>query len=320
VRLAGSDDDPIHFDIDAAKYKPDETVEKTLRRDSPTVSLMAGEGLSRQTLGAQRLTGKIFRADGVTPALGAKLLYFEAHETTPSFVAMADALGTVQSRGFWRPLGARSSPTQPMAVVFLPGTAGAAIKLLPRPPDGPLRITLPAPIAVSGRVLVGGVAPSGRRGTIEVLAQWQGEDFLKPYLNVKTTAEADGNFYLGGMTPGDYVIQAALDSIWLSPTGDCSCGPRTTRADPAEDCATGRSRAVGTAGRLRGSCAGRRGNDPTPRPICFLVAARMGLRFRGKNLYSNIGGWRPRGANRGRCKGHPRQGSTSAGRPRSSFC
>jgi hypothetical protein len=49
-----------------------------------------------------------------------------------------------------------------------------------------------------------------------VLAQWQGEDFLEPYLNVQTTADADGNFYLGGMTPGDYVIQAALDSIWLS--------------------------------------------------------------------------------------------------------
>jgi hypothetical protein len=96
---------------------------------------------------------------------------------------------------------------------------------------------LPKPIAVSGQVLVGGVAPSRRTGAIKVFAEWQGEDFLKPHLNVQTTADADGNFFLGGMTPGDYVIQAALDSIWLSSpvivhTGRGRLGPVRLKIPP----------------------------------------------------------------------------------------
>lgn len=61
-----------------------------------------------------------------------------------------------------------------------------------------------------------GAIQIGRAGSIEVLAEWQGEEYLKPYLKVSVTADADGNFQLGGLTSGNYVVQAALDSIWLS--------------------------------------------------------------------------------------------------------
>jgi hypothetical protein len=33
---------------------------------------------------------------------------------------------------------------------------------------------------------------------------------------VTTTADADGRFTLAGLTPGTYLVQAALDEIWLS--------------------------------------------------------------------------------------------------------
>src|ERR1035441_7796465 len=37
---------------------------------------------------------------------------------------------------------------------------------------------------------------------------------------METTADAEGNFVLSGLTGGHYVIQAALDDIWMSPIVD----------------------------------------------------------------------------------------------------
>lgn len=67
---------------------------------------------------------------------------------------------------------------------------------------------------------VAGAAPTGRPGSIRVLAAYEGrpKGRLASVLNVETTAQADGSFELAGLTPGRYAIQAALDDIWLSPS------------------------------------------------------------------------------------------------------
>ena len=39
---------------------------------------------------------------------------------------------------------------------------------------------------------------------------------LDKILGLETTAQADGRFHLGGLTPGKFSIQAARDGIWLS--------------------------------------------------------------------------------------------------------
>lgn len=217
VPIDGNSAEPIHFDIDAMKYQPDDPAPKTLRTEPGIITLGMG-GITTYQGGAQKLAGRVVQFDGATPALGAQVVYFEAHDTRPSFLAMADALGIFQPRGLWsQSNGSAGGPPTPIAVAFLPGTTGATIKPLPRPPDGPLQLTLPEPIGMGGQILVGDSPPTGRPGSIEVLAEWQGEEYLKPYLNVRVTADADGRFRLGGLTSGTYVVQAALDSIWLSP-------------------------------------------------------------------------------------------------------
>ena len=40
---------------------------------------------------------------------------------------------------------------------------------------------------------------------------------LNAALSIETTADAEGNFILAGLTPGNYHVQAALDDIWMSP-------------------------------------------------------------------------------------------------------
>jgi hypothetical protein len=53
---------------------------------------------------------------------------------------------------------------------------------------------------------------------------------LAAALNVLTTPQPDGTFSLGGLTPGHYLVQAALDGVWLSQSVAIDVGQR----DPAD--------------------------------------------------------------------------------------
>jgi len=229
VEVDARPDEPLHFDIDADKYaEAPQPVEKSSAaqgaRELSTGSqvYLGMTGITTHSTGFKHLRGKIFLADGKTPALGALTLYYEAGSTEPTIVAMADALGDLQPRGIWRTAyqiaseQQKSALTSPVLVAFLPGSSGATIRTSPVRPDEPVRLVLPPPYLLSGRVIVGGVPPSKRAGSIYVHAAYQDGGFLNPVLSVDTTADADGRFTLAGLTPGTYVIQAALDQIWLS--------------------------------------------------------------------------------------------------------
>ena len=71
-----------------------------------------------------------------------------------------------------------------------------------------------------GRVTIDGAPASDWAGNIRVLAAYEGphRERLDRMLDIQTTAQEDGSFELAGLTPGRYVIQAALDDIWLSPS------------------------------------------------------------------------------------------------------
>jgi hypothetical protein len=73
------------------------------------------------------------------------------------------------------------------------------------------------PSEIQGDVTVGGKSPAGRPGVLHVVAAYQAAKFLQPYLSLETTADSEGHFVLSGLTSGDYVVQASLDNIWLSP-------------------------------------------------------------------------------------------------------
>jgi hypothetical protein len=178
-------------------------------------------GISAKAGGAHSLAGKVYYSDGSTPALGAQVLYFQRHQSSPSLFAMADALGDLQPRGLWYSGSGDgtekdSGPDSAVVVAFLPGACGATVQTGPFHPGQPLRLVLPPPVTLHGRVTVGGRSPLHRPGVIHVLAAYQGKGTLNPYLSVATTADADGSFTLAGLTPGEYLVQAALDDIWLS--------------------------------------------------------------------------------------------------------
>lgn len=212
---------PIRFDIDPDKYEPEPTAAPT--RDplitEPETVVMGMGGISSRAGGARGLVGKVYLADGTTPAYGAQVLYFPAHQAAPALFAMTDAQGMLQPRGLWRtglPNASVSGPDTPVVLAFLPGSHGAVVQTSPIRANEPLRLVLPHPIAAAGRVTVAGASPSGLPATIRVMAAAQNRGFLNPYLSIVTTADADGKFNLSGLTEGDYLVQAALDNIWLS--------------------------------------------------------------------------------------------------------
>jgi len=214
IHLDGDQSGPFHFDIDVDKFAGQYTA-------WPQITPLA----LRTSNPARQFTGKVFLADGITPALGAEVLYFSRHESAPELTGVADALGNPQKDGHPRgnyitssPLAPprQPGPDSPVVVAYLPGTAGAVVQTVTGP-DQPFHLQLPPPIHVAGTVTVGGASPLQRPGVIHVRAAYQGKGYLDPYLSVFSTADADGHFTLAGLTPGDYQVQAALDDIWLSP-------------------------------------------------------------------------------------------------------
>jgi hypothetical protein len=223
VSIREDEKGPIRFDIDGSKYLNDVTDSPDpIAKAPPATVVMGMGGISSLAGGANQLTGRVFLADGVTPALGAQVLYFPAHRSLPTLFAMADAQGFLQPRGLWRTTSAESAdhanegPVSAEIVAFLPGACGAVVEKFSSEPGKPIHIVLPRPTSVTGRVTVGGGSPVNRPGNIHVMAAVQGRSFLNPYLSVETSADADGNFTLAGLAPGDYVVQASLDRIWLS--------------------------------------------------------------------------------------------------------
>jgi hypothetical protein len=180
-------------------------------------------GASYLGSGAEGLTGRVLLPDGKEPALAAVVLYFEPGRWEPVVGGLTDARGQIRGKGLWHTGNRQTSepaddPPGPVIVAFLPGSHGAAV--VPLPQKGkPLEVVLPPPAVVRGRVTVAGVAPSGKVGSIRILAAYEGKGRGRfgDMLSVRATAQEDGSFELAALTPGRYSVQAALDSIWLSP-------------------------------------------------------------------------------------------------------
>src|SRR5262249_23725285 len=151
-----------------------------------------------------------------------QILYFQPDRPEPIFVGIADALGTIRSRGLWIsmnhvPPDTAESPKEPVVVAFLPGATGAVIAP-PAKPGQPLKLVLPEARRLEGWVTVGGKVCASAKGTVRILAVYQGKGKLDDTLSVQTTADADGKFELAGLSQGTYKVQAVLDEIWLSQT------------------------------------------------------------------------------------------------------
>jgi len=169
-----------------------------------------------------RVHGHVFLSDGRTPAAGAELAAFLPELWTARDQGQTNVHGKIhmqKSAGYdisahdQTPPG---SPQEPVIVTWLPGACGATITPLAWDGDQELKLVLPPPLKVLGRVTVGGKTINGQKNQFRVLAAYEGKGKLNHLLSLDVSAEADGSFELAGLTPGIYRIQAAMDGIWLS--------------------------------------------------------------------------------------------------------
>jgi protocatechuate 3,4-dioxygenase beta subunit len=168
---------------------------------------------------APHIEGRVLLHDGKTPALGARVMLLGPPDAEPIFSGLTDARGAIQVRALPR-MERRTTGdlVEPTVVAWAPGFCGAALQTVPRDGGKPLELVLPAPVALKGKVTIGGFAPVGRNGRIRVMAGYLGKGTLNDILSVQTTAQEDGMFELVGLTPGKYEVQAALDDVWLCPS------------------------------------------------------------------------------------------------------
>jgi protocatechuate 3,4-dioxygenase beta subunit len=207
---------------------PGKVMHQDLALDPSTSSLFTAEEERRRL--NETLTGSVYLPDGRTPAAGARVLIFDP--TTPHGIQgyfWANGAGQFYSHPTaamppvsWGDNAARAArptggPRVPVVAAFLPGSHGAVFVPLPKAGEKP-RLVLPTPLSVRGQVTVAG-RPVGdylRSGVVRVLAACVEQGGLNDILSIETTAQSDGSFTLSGLTPGKYVVQAALGDIYLS--------------------------------------------------------------------------------------------------------
>jgi len=216
---------------------PDEAGAEAPSPSGRSGKVMLGMGGITEEGAAPRGPGGTVRmADGNTAAFGARALLFAPGQDQPAASGVSDAAGNLTWRGRWTagggtPRGDGKPAEKPRAVVWLPGACGAAVVEVD--PDRPVRAVLPGPIAVSGRVTLGGRPIDGRNARVRVIAAHRGLGALDAALSLGASTRPDGRFDLRGLTPGQYRVQAARDGIWLSQ----SVEPRIEEGKAAPDLA-----------------------------------------------------------------------------------
>jgi hypothetical protein len=158
--------------------------------------------------------GSVERAGG-GPAANARALLFVPGRAGPTAAGVADASGRLT----WGGVASKDdrtapSPDRPTAVVWMPGETGAAFAEV-RAGEA-VRVTLPKPLALTGRVTLGGGPFEGRNARVRVVAASRVRGAFDGVLGAEASVEADGRFTLYGLTAGRYLLQAARDDIWLS--------------------------------------------------------------------------------------------------------
>ena len=227
------------------------------------------------------VAGSVLLADGKTPAYAARVLKFIPDDINPGSGAWTDATGRFVTHSMSIPMGQpgqernpKGGPPTPVLVGLAawpvrggdhparegvgqanPGRVAAADQ-----PDWPGHHRRQEPARISAAPAVDQPGQPGELN-VHILAAHQGAGKLDGLLSVSTYADPDGRFGLHGLTPGKYIVQAAIDDIWLSQSVELTIKPgrRCPGADRAEDRSARRNGHRSLARRRQ--TAGRRGCD-----------------------------------------------------------
>jgi hypothetical protein len=193
-----------------------------------------GNGSVREAIAAMP-AGSVERSGG-GPAVGARALLFVPGQEGPTATGVTDASGRLTWGGVTTREGLSApNPDRPTAIVWLPGESGAAFAEVRM--GQAVRVTLPRPVSVTGRVTLGGGPFEGRNARVRVVAAFRGRGVFDRVLSAEAAVEADGRFSLHGITPGRYVLQAARDDIWLSRATELVVSPDVPSPEPVLDIA-----------------------------------------------------------------------------------
>lgn len=225
MRIWNTNESGFGIAIDAAKAEVKIEPGKVARVEfAPSAESVRRATRWRPTSPGHELQGRILLPDGQEPAFGTTVWCFVPGFRLPAVAGMADAHGQIRMKPVVdtgeRPFSAPVDEfDEPVVVALLPGRNGAAILPAPHSNEA-MKIVLRESRTIRGRVTVAGAAPNTVPGQIRILAAYDGRGSarLGRYLNVQTTAQADGSFEMAGLTPGRFQIQATLDGIWLSPS------------------------------------------------------------------------------------------------------
>lgn len=166
---------------------------------------------------AIHLAGRVLMHDGKTPALAARVMLLGPPDAEPIMSGLTDALGVIHARRMPRfERQTTGDMKEPIVIAYLPGSCGSIIKPVPREGAQGLELILPAAVTLKGKVTLAGLPIPGRDEKIRVMAGYQGKGVLNDILSVQTIAQPDGTFEIAGLTPGTYLVQAAMDDLWLS--------------------------------------------------------------------------------------------------------
>jgi len=151
---------------------------------------------------AKRIEGTVFLPEGQTPAAEAQVVMFVPPSAQPVAGGTTDSDGRFSLLGTVRSINAADQiagqpPAGPLVVAWRPGRNGiSAVPASRTDASGRLRIGLPPPFVLHGRVTVGGNPFSGRLGIVQVMAVNGGHGLVGGLCRQEVSADSDGNFEL----------------------------------------------------------------------------------------------------------------------------
>jgi hypothetical protein len=167
--------------------------------------------------------GRVFHADGFTPAPGALVRRLTSGSTVDRNILHTDGLGDFcLDQGGWDGMLARfptpelPRPAEPLLIALLPGECGGVVLPMKSLPEHGAKIVLPRPVSVRGVVRVAGKSAADWRNRFLVTAEYLDRTDVSEMFDLTVDPSLDGSFELVGLTPGKYRVQASLDGIWLS--------------------------------------------------------------------------------------------------------